>query len=168
MHKIAQLSCKILGLYTIINSIASLSTIVFIPQGTPPGILRMIFPSIVQVIVGLFLWLFADTLACLMIPTDYKNEPVSRPNETTGQKIAFSVLGLYFVGTSLPKLVSAILTVLTTPSQVQIAQPSITYRLLVESIIQLLVGLIIFLGSNGLVGLLNTLRNAGLPKDKIE
>jgi len=167
LHKIAQLSCKILGLYTIVNSITGLSTIVLMPQGTP-GILRMIFPSIVQAIVGLLLWLFADTIASLMITQDNVITHVPAPTKNTGHQIAFSVLGLYFIGTALPKLVSAILTVLSTPPQIQIAQPSITYRLLVESIIQLVVGLIVFLGSNGLVGLLNTLRNAGLPKDNIE
>lgn len=166
MYKVAKLSCKILGLYTVVNSITGMFTIVLMPQGTA-GILKMIFPVVVQAIIGLLLWLLADTIANLMI-TDGDNSSASVSGKGDGQRIAFSVLGLFFIGTSIPKLISSILAVLFTPHQVQVAQPMITYRLLIKSTSQFVVGLVIFLGSNGLVGLLNTLRSAGLPKDKTE
>lgn len=167
LNNVAKLSCKVLGLYILINGITGVSSIVYIPQGTP-NILRMIFPSIVQIILGIVLWLLTESITNLMITNDNEVEPVSNSLAGNGQRVAFSVLGLFFTATSLPKLVSSIIIILITPPQVQLSQPSTIYRTLIEAIVQLIVGLIILLGSSGLVGLLNTFRNAGLSKDKIE
>lgn len=61
LHNAAKLSCKVLGLYILINGIIGVSSIVYIPQGTP-NIFRMIFPSIVQIILSIVLWLLAERL----------------------------------------------------------------------------------------------------------
>ena len=71
------------------------------------------------------------------------------------QRVSFSVLGLYFLGNSLPKLVSTLANVYF--------MCELTPRLILSggAIIEFIIGLGIFLGSQSLVNFLKTIRTAG-------
>jgi len=78
------------------------------------------------------------------------------------QRVAFSVLGLYFIGSSLPRLVS------TLTSSMRGLPNSFTGFILLGSvgiITEFIIGLGFFLGSQGLVNFLNNMGTVGLKKD---
>jgi hypothetical protein len=91
------------------------------------------------------------------------------PNEGLGikggdiQRILFSALGLLFIGNSLPKLVTTLTSMYSTRDVA-----NMTRRLLpgaIGGITQILLGAGVFLGSRGLVNLLNVVRYTGLKRE---
>ena len=79
------------------------------------------------------------------------------------QRVAFSVLGLFFLGNSLPKLVSILINMYSMSGL-----PNSTTRLILGSggaITEFIIGLGIFLGSQGLANFLNNMRTAGLKRE---
>ncbi|AFM41473.1 hypothetical protein Desaci_2529 [Desulfosporosinus acidiphilus SJ4] len=98
-----------------------------------------------------------------------RREPIvleeSGVNASDIQRVAFSVLGLLLLGNSIPKVVSAFLSFYT------MKVPNSTARLFgslgfAGTIAQFIIGLGIFLGSQGLVNLLDGIRHAGLNREK--
>ncbi len=80
---------------------------------------------------------------------------VAREQVCEIERVAFSVLVLYFIGSSLPRLVS------TLTSSMRGLPNSFTGFILLESvgiITEFIIGLGIFLGSQGLVNFLNNMR----------
>jgi len=77
------------------------------------------------------------------------------------QRVCFSVLGLYFIGNSVPKLVSALTNMYS-------MNGIFTTRIILGSggvITEFIIGLGIFFGSHGLVNFLNKIRAAGLKRE---
>lgn len=170
-QEIASLSCKILGLYMLIQSASVLANsliaeLVSSSLGLSLG--TAIFPFIVLMIFGILLWVGSDRISVVMVgenslPREEKSSPIT-PDDI--QRVAFSVLGLFFIGRSLPQLPSVFTSFLRLH---QIALNPQLLSTLAQPIIQFLVGLGIFFGSSGLVNLLSSLRKAGVKeKDDTE
>jgi len=128
-------------------------------------IINVIF-SLVYILVGVFLWILSDRFSVIMVRGE------SNFNESLGlcandiQRISFSVLGLYFLGNSLPKLVSTLTNIYVMKMG---GTPIATSRLILGAggaITEFVLGLGIFLGSQGLVNFLTTIRTVGLKREE--
>lgn len=166
-REIASLACKILGIYITIQGINALSSMVLLISTSPldemaSGIFINVIFSFVYILFGVLLWFFSDKLSGIMTKgeSQYKEGPGIEVSDI--QRVAFSVLGLYFIGSSLPNLVAIVLT-----SSIREQAIPFTQSLLgsVGVIARFIIGLGIFLGSQGLVGFLNNMRTLGLKKE---
>lgn len=173
---IASLACKAIAIFLIIqgvNIIANLiSFYITVPNLTgmmePEQITNMIFPYFSLLIFGGLLWAFSDKLALIMIngeidpslSEDLKIEAIDV------QRILFTILGLYFMGNSLPKIVSALINMYLMSDLPYL--PKTLLPNTIGDISQFILGLGIFLGSQGLVNLLQILRNLGVKKEEGE
>lgn len=130
-------------------------------QLTVQNFVNTVFPFSFIMIFGVLLWFLSDKLSESMI----KGETDS--NESLGikasdiQRIAFSVLGLYFLGNSLPKLISTLINI----SSKEITNYIPVLILVGGPITQVIVGFAIFTGSAGLVNFLKSLRTAGVKRE---
>jgi hypothetical protein len=166
-QEIASLACKILGIYIIIQGINVLSSVLYVSIATPnlmanESLINIIF-SLMYIFIGVLLWLLSDKLSAIMVTGENHYNEGSGIQVGDIQRVAFSVLGLFFLGNSLPKLVSTL-----TNEYFMSGSPYSTTRLMLEAggtVVQLIVGLGIFLGSQGLVNFLNTIRTAGLKRE---
>jgi len=172
IREVAALACKIFGLYTIVTATVDLfGALIFAADQNALSFaagqkILSVAPYILLLIFGLLLWLFADKLATFMVrnrkPT--KVLPINISVEDL-QIMAFSVLGLFFLGDGLPKLVSYIITIAAVPGTMEQMSKSLynsNLANMVEVIIQIALGLGMFFGSRGLSGFLNGLRKAGV------
>jgi hypothetical protein len=164
---IAGLACKILGLYMIIQGINVMANVLIFNWASPNQLIpisSVLSSFILLFIFGILLWGCSDRLSAFMaggtVASKEGADSAITPNDV--QRIAFSVLGLYFLGNSLPSLLS-VLSSLLTLNQVGLSQQVLTT--MARPIIEFLVGLGIFFGSQGLVNLLNSLRAAGVKKE---
>ena len=166
-REIASLACKILGIYLIIlgiNVFFNVFSFSMVMQNNMAYeiILNIIYP-LMYILFGVLLWFLSDRLSVIMVKGEtYSNEGFDTKASDI-QRISFSVLGLFFLGSSLPNLVSTIAKIYSTSEL-----PDYTTRLLLGAggaITQFIVGLGIFLGSQGLVNFLYTIRTAGLNRE---
>ena len=112
-REIASLACKILGIYMIIQGINVMGNILSVSLATPkviaPGsLINFLFPFIFLFLFGVLLWLLSDKLPAIMVRGENHSNEGSGIGPNDIQRVAFSVLGLYFLGNSLPKLVSTL------------------------------------------------------------
>ena len=167
-REIASLACKILGIYIMIQGINVLSSVVLsisiatANQMANQSFLNIIFSSI-YILFGVLLWFLSDKLSVLMVTGENHVNNSSGIEASDIQRISFSVLGLFFLGNALPKLVPALMTI-----YYMSRLPNTTTRLILEAggtVVQLIVGLGIFLGSQGLVNFLKAIQTAGLKSE---
>ena len=145
-REIASLACKILGIYLIIQGTNVLSGVLSVSLATSnpianESLINVIF-SLVYILFGVLLWFLSDKLSAIMVKGEHNSIEGSDLTVSDIQRVSFSVLGLYFLGNSLPKLVSTLI-------------------LSGGAIIEFIIGLGIFLGSQSLVNFLKTIRTAG-------
>lgn len=166
-HDIAKLACKLLGLYTVVNSIGGilnfLANLPILKLNNTTITLNNMWPSYLQFVVwamvGLILWFQADSFANAMGFDNEIEDASQTASASEIQTIAFSVVGLVFLASSIPKAASLI-------SQYYMLQQKFSGPLLhvdkiAEAVVQFVVGLTLFLGSKGLTGLLKRLRYSG-------
>ena len=166
-REIASLACKILGIYLVIlgiNVFSNVFSFSMVMQNNMAYeiILNIIYP-LMYILIGVLLWFLSDKLSVIMVKGDTHSNEVFDTKANDIQRISFSVLGLFFLGSSLPNLVSTIAKIYSTSEL-----PNYTTRLLLGAggaITQFIVGLGIFLGSQGLVNFLNSIRTAGLKRE---
>lgn len=166
-REIASLACKILGIFIIIqgtNVLANVLSYSIATQNTVAheSLINTIF-SLVYILFGGLLWFQSDKLSAIMVTEESPSDKGTGVGISDIQRVSFSVLGLYFIGNSLPKLVSNLLSMYSLLNR----QPESTARLLLSLggvITELIIGLGIFLGSQGLVNFLNFTRTAGLKR----
>lgn len=168
-YEITSLACKILGIYIIMQGIIVMANVIPISltmqdQSVPVMLINGIFPFVFLIIFGIIIWVFSGKLSALMLKGETYSEEKSGIKANDFQRVAFSVLGLFFIGTSLPKLISNVIDFITMNEMV-----GTTMRLLpgiLGNIAQLIIGVGIFFGSQGLVNLLVYLRYVGLKKEE--
>lgn len=165
-HDIAKLACKLLGLYTIVNSIGgTMSFLAYLPiwKLENANTLSNMWPSYLQFVVwamvGLILWFQADSFADAMGFDNGIHDEPQTVSASEIQTIAFSVIGLTFLASSLPRAASLIGQFYMV--QQKFSGPLLHVDKIAEAVVQFVVGLTLFLGSNGLVGLLKSLRYSG-------
>ncbi|GAB6154423.1 hypothetical protein JCM17380_31730 [Desulfosporosinus burensis] len=171
-REVASLGCKILGVYMIIQGINVSTSVLSFSLATSnqmakENLLNISYP-LMYILFGVLLWLLSNKLSVIII----KGE--THFNEGTGisasdiQRVAFSVLGLFFLGNSLPRLVSLVANFYTMRGRgITISGAEILLGAGGE-ITQLIVGLWIFLSAKGLVNFLKKIRTAGLEKEEEE
>ncbi len=113
-REIASLACKILGIYIIIQGINVLSSVLSVSIAMPnqmahESLINIIF-SLVYIFFGVLLWFFSDKLSAIMVTGENHSNEGSGIDVNDIQRVSFSVLGLFFLGNSLPRLVSALTT----------------------------------------------------------
>ncbi len=166
-REIASLACKILSIYLMILGINVFSNVFSFSMVTQTHmayeiILNIIYPMI-YILFGILLWLLSDKLSLIMVKGESHSNESFDTKASDIQRISFSVLGLFFLGSSLPNLASTIARIHFTSEL-----PNYSTRLLLGAggpIIQFIVGLGIFLGSQGLVNFLDSIRTAGLKRE---
>jgi hypothetical protein len=150
-QEVASLACKILALYSMINGLAGgiFDEISIIQLGSNRTLQRIeVLTFLAPFLVGIVLWFFSETIATKML----SNEKINKNNSPTAmeiQVIAFSILGLFFIGNALPKTVSTGY-LLFTMEGFRIDTPSYTQQL-IEVGLQLVIGLGLFLGAQRLI-----------------
>lgn len=165
-REIAGLACKILSIYMIILGINVLGGVLSVSIATPnqtahESLVNIIF-SLVYVLIGVLLWFFSDKLSAIMVTGEnHSNEGIGI-GASDIQRVSFSVLGLFFLGNSLPRLVTTLTSMYSMSGL-----PNSTTILILKSggvITEFIIGLGIFLGSQGLVNFLSNMRTAGLKR----
>ena len=160
--EIASLACKILGIFFIIQGTNLLSLTVSVAAMSPiahESLFNIIFSSI-YILFGVLLWLLSDKLSGILIKGESHSDEGSGLGASDIQRVCFSVLGLYFIGNSVPNLVSALMNTYS-------MNETFTTRIILGSggvITEFIIGLGIFFGSPVLVNFLNTIRTAGLKR----
>ncbi|MEL7568551.1 MAG: hypothetical protein AAGU27_27290 [Dehalobacterium sp.] len=160
-REVASLACKILGMYIIIQAINVLFTFFYVSVTTSfqDNILNLSF-AIGYILFGILLWYFSDKLSVIMVKTKNCDKESLSLDINSIQRVAFSVLGLFFIGNSLPKLVGLLCNI-----YLSMIDHNLSSILILRSggiIAEFIIGLVIFLGSKGLVNFLNKMRNFGL------
>ena len=181
---VANLACKLLALYTIVNGLtgglsglATVSAILADNRGRiGPSPLKVVLmscgPFLIYIFVGIGLWYLSDRISNFIANEIHlgKNESLSKKTVEEVQTIAFSVLGLFFIGGALSKAVSPIISLLMVDSSnVPIINSQVQYAnigKLLEVVIQLAFGLWLLLGTQGLVYVLKRVRKAGVQQDR--
>jgi len=170
-EEISRLACKILSVFLIIQGVSAIANVLTYYMTSPnienKYVGNIFFPFIFYVLLGILLWIFSNRLSVIMAKKDSnpcdsnKNTNISSED---AQRISFSVLGLYFLLNSIPPLISGLTTFYT------VNQFDSSIRLLPNVagyVTQSILGLLIFVGSQGLVNFLKAIRTAGV-KEKQE
>lgn len=160
-HEVASLACKILGIYIIVQAINVLFSLLYLSVtiSFQDTLLNLSF-AVGYIPFGILLWIFSDKLALIMVKKKDDNKKNPGMDINSIQRVAFSVLGLFFIGNSLPKLVSLVSNIYI--STIEHRESSI---LIIKSggpIAEFIIGLVIFFGSRCLVDFLKKMRTAGL------
>lgn len=165
-RELASLACKILGVFISMQGINVFSSVLYVSLASnlieENRFANVIF-SLVYILFGVLLWFFSDKLSALMVTKENHYYEGSGIRVSDIQRVAFSVLGLYFIGSALPTLITSF-----TSGYFMSGSPDLdTVTRLIHhagTIAQLIIGLGIFLGSQGLVNFLNYIKTAGLGK----
>jgi len=166
-REIGNLACKILGIFFIVqgtNTLASILSFIASTQGLNgyESLLNICF-ALIYIVFGVLLWFFSDKISAIMNTGKRNADNKSVIEIGDIQRVSFSVLGLYFMGSSLPKLVSNLINMYFLTNV-----PNSTTRLILGLggiLTQFIIGLGIFLGSQGLVNFLKAMRSAGIKRE---
>lgn len=165
-HEIVTLSCKLLGIFFIANSlvycITSISTIINLIQEYQFNFFAYTYvgPFLVYLIFGLVLWFYGSSVANIITKEMDTNaaDKHTRVTADEAQSIGFSLIGLYILGGALPKLSSFFVALMLVPNT-----SFATISRGIEVIVQVVLGLFLLLGSQGLLGAIKALRYSGRP-----
>ena len=166
-REIGNIACKILGIFFIIQGTNTLASIISFIASTPglngyESLLNTCF-ALIYIICGVLLWFLSDKISVIMNTGKRNADNKSVIEIGDIQRVSFSVLGLYFMGSSLPKLVTSLINMYFLTNA-----PNSTTRLILGLggiLIQFIIGLGIFLGSQGLVNFLKAMRSAGIKRE---
>lgn len=166
-REIGNIACKILGIFFIVqgtNTLASVISFITTTQGLRGyEILINICFALFYIVCGVLLWFLSDKISVIMNTGKETTDNKSVLEIGDIQRVSFSVLGLYFMGSSLPKIVSNLINMYLLTNG-----PNSTTRLLLGLggiLTQFIIGLGIFLGSQGLVNFLKAMMSAGIKRE---
>lgn len=161
-NEIAILSFKVLSLYAIIQTIDKLYYFLYyflyesqLDNAYKHNLLLSSVPSLLMASCAIMLWFGAPFLA-KSIFNKISSEAESQATLVDMQMIAFSVVGLFILATSLPDLVE-IVAVILTASSIQGGAGSLVHNI-VTLILKAVLGFWLLLGSQGIVGIIRSQR----------
>ena len=178
-HEFAALACKVLGIYTLVNALGllpsilgnALNSLASSSTGLNPALATVertaavayILPLAFDIMAGLLLWRRADFLAARMI-RDTDAAPSQIAIGAGAETVAFSFLGLFTLLQAIPRLGLIVFNLILMSRQGPLlhrdykgmAAPDV-----VVLVIQLCLGCWLLLGAAGLARLLGSLRHAG-------
>ncbi len=158
----AVLSFKVMSVYAIIKAIAKVPDILyFISANDLTGLSMLAFVSMALqplslVLCGLVLWYIAPLLASFIFKSTVSEDKSDTSPESI-QATAFSIAGLFLLGSVLPDLLkSATMHYAIVAYSVQGRSP-LTGTIII-SVLQIVLGLWLLLGSRGLVNFIRSMR----------
>lgn len=164
---ILKLAIKIIGIYIIILILNFIhSILISIPwifeRQEHNGLLFIISYTISVLIYFIFAYNFifrADSLANIICKEDKSLECNSSIQKETIQEIAFTIVGIYLVANALPKITDAIINIIQ-QGRFKNIQFTRGFSYIVDSIVQIGIGIFLVLGSKGIVNTIKKLRGA--------
>lgn len=177
-HEIAALSCRLLAIYAVLASFGVLP-LALAPLLPTSGMIEIFgrepqfswlaaTPFSLHLVAAGFLWRGADFLARHMIKTATSPANPILIFDASARPTAFSILGAFVLVQALPKigqmLVQLWLVVRQDP-MLQRDMSGLTFPDFVAIALQIGLGLWLLVGSQGVVGLVQTARNAGRDRD---
>jgi len=167
-REIAVLACKVLGIMTVVSALHSpvnglLSVLQTDLSQHPESAWVPLIPILHLLLlfgVGLFLWMCADRLAAEMVRSDETSPTKSVLTGDEIQAIAFSVIGLFLFVQALPRFLYEVVYIGA------VYPPPAEFRprwLLGGPLLQVIVGIALFFGARGLVGIWKKMRGGGVP-----
>ena len=167
-REIAVLACKVLGIMTVVSALHSpvngLLSVLQTDLGQHPEAAWLPLIPILHLLllfgVGLFLWMCADRLAAEMVRSDESSPAKSVLTGDEIQAIAFSVIGLFLFVQALPRFLYEVVYIGA------VYPPPAEFRprwLLGGPLLQVIVGIALFFGARGLVGIWKKMRGGGVP-----
>jgi len=160
--EIATLSFKVMSVYAIIQATAQVpSTLYFMSTNDLSGIGMLTFVSVALeplswILCGLVLWFAAPLLASLIFKSTV-SESVSDTSIKDIQITAFSLAGLYLLASILPELLKS-LTMHYAMNAYSVRGESPLTGTIIISVLQIILGLWLLLGSRGLVNFIRSTR----------
>jgi len=173
-RQFTSLSIKVIGVFFFIQGFILLSNVlysIFSPYNNDQLYNTFnIIMALSIIVFAILLYRFSNKLAMVMLEKEMSAHVANEEYEEEYEElqkitvrsihnVAFSVLGLFFMGTSLPKLVALLLQIFFLPDNLNM------FFAAVGSILQFVIGLIIFLSSYRLVYFLNNVVNKKLNRD---
>ncbi len=174
-HEVAVLACKILGIYFVVGGLSGLGYAVtelvrHFSRGTEGSMsnlwLATLVGSTLMVVFGILLWVLVDRIAARVVSGAEAPTEVSKISGADIQAIAFSVVGMLVLARFFPQLAQLIVYLSILDRYDHTPVDAMTKGRIGGLIVQLAIGLWLLLGSRGLVGLLKTVREAGLEKSE--
>lgn len=167
---ISKMCCKIMSIYTFIKFITAFQSYFYMfYQNSQTQIEQNSILFFLPIFLGLFLsiilWVFADKISGYIIkePINYSNN--IKVDYVELQAIAFSVVGIAVLVNSIPRIVSLGINIKTILSN-DIANWNMLLRTSISQMIGYVIksffGLWLLLGAHGIIGLVKTLRTAGV------
>ncbi len=156
--EIAILSFKVLSIYAVIQSIYQVYNFLYflsyqkqLETGEKYNLLLAFIPSLLMILCAIILWFGAPILASKIFKDDKQKIDTSSSYGNL-QSVAFSVVGLFLLSTSLPAVVEVVLVTLVasdTTNSIGALTPAI-----VEIILKVTLGTWLLFGSQGFVNFL--------------
>lgn len=174
---IAILSCKILAVCSVINAAKALNYLMMLnelfhgnvrPGAVIPILISSMMPFILLLALGLVLWLKAGRIAAYMLPD--REEALERAALSIEdvQSTAFSVIGILVLAGAIPQMVQTVSSIVIMHNLQYDSKNQWFYAhdivRIAELVVQLIIGIWLFFGSRGIVGLYRRMREAGLNK----
>lgn len=123
----------------------------------------VVVSTLVPVAIAVFLWLLPLTIATKLIPGVNAKEPRSTLTATEIASVAFPVLGLWVLTSAVPDTFYWAMFIYIVKSS-DVGRPELSPENIgniVATVVELLIGFWLLLGSKGVFGLLKRLRYAG-------
>lgn len=166
---IANLTFKVVGLYCIIQAVSLLGWIAAMMQfpeaalERPSVLFSLVSPGLLGGL-GAGLWLGSRKLAARVFPQADSPSPPTRILAI--HALVFSVVGLFIIANSLPQVLGVVIHfTIAWQETLQLGYLELI-RPLTEPLFQLIIGVVLFLGSHRLVRVWSRLRYAGI-RDKL-
>lgn len=160
--EIATLSFKVLSLYAFINAIDRLSTAIYyayrLSEIGVPAFIIYAAPVLLLALCGGLLWFIAPLLAS-SISKSTAPEDSAAASLLSIQAVAFSIVGLYMIADSLPRIVRSTIWHFTSAS-LSMGKSSPLFGDIMGSLVQIAIGLWLLFGSRGIVNFIGSMRRA--------
>jgi hypothetical protein len=177
-HEVAYLTVRILALYSFIQGLLNISTVIqfsivnVIQTNTSSFklysiLLLSVIPALMFFIIGFLIWKYALKISKMMFPNE-EQVNLENTNYKLLQSVAFSIVGLILVVTTLPKFPSVILNLIEmkrveegiSMGMASEFEPRLkVYFPLIEQTIQILLGTFLLFGAKGISAWINVTKD---------
>lgn len=133
------------------------------------GIISTLSTVAAYLFVSIALWLLSDKISCMIVGRSKEANNNIDIEYKKMQNIAFSVVGLSIFVTSIPDIITTLITIYEISSHLMGVYSSelATYQIrLLGDVVRLLIGLFLLFGGKGILNMITKLRTVGISKEK--
>ena len=165
-EQVVGLALRLFAIFLFIQALRQAAGLIpFLTDSTPVriGIGVVLVSTLVPVAIAAFLWLLPLTIATKLIPGVSAKEPRSTLTATEIASVAFPILGLWVLTSAIPDTFHWTMFIYIVKSS-DVGRPELSPENIgniVATVVELLIGFWLLLGSKGMFGLLKRLRYAG-------